>query len=73
MKDGPRNCGVILTTEANDVVRPIHAKNRMPVILHRYDYDKWLDPETPMSELKRLMQPLKNEEIRAVPVAESKK
>jgi putative SOS response-associated peptidase YedK len=65
MKDGPRNCGVILTTEANDVVRPIHAKNRMPVILHKYDYEKWLDPGTPLDEIKRLLRPVENEEIRA--------
>jgi len=35
------------------------------VILHKYDYQKWLDPETQSSELKRLMQPLPDEEIRA--------
>jgi|SRR6476661_570635 len=73
LKDGPRNCGVILTTEANDVVRPIHAKNRMPVILHRYDYDKWLDPATPLDEIKRLLKPLENEEIRARVVNEEPK
>ena len=67
IKGEPRNCGVILTTEANDVVRPIHIKNRMPVIVHKYDYDKWLDPYTPMDELKRLMRPVRNEEIEAKP------
>jgi putative SOS response-associated peptidase YedK len=35
----------------------------MPVILHKYDYEKWLDPETTSSELRRLMQPLPNDEI----------
>ncbi|MBK9165126.1 MAG: SOS response-associated peptidase [Acidobacteria bacterium] len=70
IKGEARECGVILTTEANDVVRPIHAKNRMPVILHKYDYEKWLDPETPSSELKKIMQPLPNEEIRAKPAEE---
>jgi putative SOS response-associated peptidase YedK len=63
-----RNCGVILTTEANEVVRPIHAKNRMPVILHKYDYEKWLDPQTPFNELRRMMRPIPNEEIAAYPV-----
>ena len=63
-----RTCGVILTTQANDVVRPIHAKNRMPVILHKYDYEKWLDPGTATGELKRLMRPVRNEEIIARPV-----
>ena len=73
MKDGPRNCGVILTTEANDVVRPIHAKNRMPVILHKYDYDKWLDPATPLDEVKRLLKPIENDEIRATVVNDEPK
>lgn len=67
IKGEPRNCGVILTTEANDVVRPIHTKHRMPVILHKYDYEKWLDPETPFAELRRIMQPVPNEELRAKP------
>ena len=33
----------ILTTDANDLTRPIH--DRMPVILKPEDYDLWLDPE----------------------------
>jgi putative SOS response-associated peptidase YedK len=33
----------ILTTEANEVVRPIHA--RMPVILRPESFEAWLDPE----------------------------
>jgi putative SOS response-associated peptidase YedK len=65
IKGEERNCGVILTTEANDVVRPIHAKNRMPVILHKYDYEKWLNPDTSAAELKHLMKPIRNEEIMA--------
>lgn len=32
----------ILTTEANDLVRPLH--DRMPVILRPEDYARWLDP-----------------------------
>lgn len=67
IKGETRNCGVILTTEANDVVRPIHAKNRMPVILHEQDYEKWLDPATPVSELKRMMGPVPDSEITAKP------
>jgi len=65
IKGEPRKCGVIITTEANDVVRPIHAKNRMPVILHKYDYEKWLNPDTSAAELKHLMKPIPNEEIMA--------
>jgi putative SOS response-associated peptidase YedK len=33
-----------LTTEANDLVRPIHAK-AMPVILREGDWDRWLDAD----------------------------
>src|SRR5436190_2743805 len=64
IKGETKDCGVILTTEANDVVRPIHAKNRMPVILHKYDYEKWLDPDTSLEELSRMMKPIPNDEIR---------
>ena len=32
----------VITTEANDLVRPLH--DRMPVILHREDEAAWLDP-----------------------------
>ena len=72
IKGEERSCGVILTTEANDVVRPIHAKNRMPVILHKYDYEKWLDPRTPPEELERLMRPIPNEEIAAHPITKQR-
>ncbi|MCG8416964.1 MAG: SOS response-associated peptidase [Proteobacteria bacterium] len=32
----------IITTAANDLMAPIH--NRMPVIIERADYERWLDP-----------------------------
>ena len=32
----------VLTTEANELMRPVH--HRMPVILDRTDYERWLDP-----------------------------
>jgi putative SOS response-associated peptidase YedK len=41
--DRLRTC-TILTTEPNDVVRPIH--DRMPLILPSTAWDLWLDPET---------------------------
>jgi len=43
----------VLTTEPNDVVRPIH--NRMPVILDESDYGLWLDPAV---EEPRVLAPL---------------
>ena len=33
----------LLTTEANDLMRPIH--DRMPVIVKREDFGRWLDPQ----------------------------
>ena len=62
IKGETKRCGVIITTDANDVVRPIHLKGRMPVVIHRYDYSRWLDPNTPFKELIRLMRPVATEE-----------
>ncbi len=46
----------ILTTEANEVLRPIH--DRMPVILEPKDYDLWLDPTVQKPEpLQQLLCP----------------
>ncbi len=47
----------ILTTTANDLVRPIHEKNRMPVILDRAAFGQWLDPSVPTEELRALFAP----------------
>jgi putative SOS response-associated peptidase YedK len=33
----------LLTTQPNGILKPIH--NRMPVILAKQDFEKWLDPE----------------------------
>lgn len=50
------NSCTILTTEANDVLRPVH--DRMPVILHQQDYDLWLDPTVQQTdELRSLLRP----------------
>jgi len=37
----------VVTTEANELIRPIHAKGRMPVIIEPADYESWLtgDPD----------------------------
>lgn len=51
-----RSC-TILTTTANDLVRPIHEKNRMPVILDRADFKKWLDPAVTTEALRPLFAP----------------
>ncbi|GFE72271.1 SOS response-associated peptidase [Chroococcus sp. FPU101] len=39
----------IITTEANELVKPIH--NRMPVILSPDAYDQWLDPKVKQPEI----------------------
>jgi putative SOS response-associated peptidase YedK len=41
----------VLTTEANELVRPVH--ERMPVILEPSRYDAWLDPHFTRTDLLR--------------------
>jgi putative SOS response-associated peptidase YedK len=63
--DAPRvrSC-VIITTEANDVVRPVH--DRMPVILPESSWNEWLDGENhDVERLKRLLVPAPPEEFEA--------
>jgi putative SOS response-associated peptidase YedK len=58
----------ILTTEANEVLRPVH--DRMPVILHASDYELWLDEDVRKRELlKDLLRPYPPEEMTSHPVS----
>ena len=58
----------IVTTEANQLMRPIH--DRMPVILDPENYDRWLDPELQKTEmLQSLLQPYQSEEMTFYPVS----
>ncbi len=58
----------LLTTEANELMQPIH--NRMPVILDPKDYDLWLDAEVKKPELLQpLLHPYGSEEMTAYPVS----
>ena len=58
----------LLTTQPNELVRPLH--NRMPVILHLRNYALWLDPETEdTSVLNRLLEPYPSGEMEAYPVS----
>jgi putative SOS response-associated peptidase YedK len=62
-----RTCS-ILTTEANDFMQTIH--NRMPVILHKEDYNLWLSPdEEPTPVLQALMKPYSGDELTAYAVS----
>ena len=58
----------VLTTEANDFIRSVH--DRMPVILHRQDYDLWLDPGVQDGgKVQHLLRPYQDAEMFAVPVS----
>jgi putative SOS response-associated peptidase YedK len=56
----------ILTTEANRVVRPIH--DRMPVILSRASWPRWLDPEAGAGDVTDLLAPCPDEWLSARPI-----
>jgi putative SOS response-associated peptidase YedK len=56
----------IITTDANEVVRPLH--DRMPVILDRRDYARWLDPApVDPAALREMLRPFPAEAMVAVP------
>lgn len=60
----PRRVHTMVTTEANDLIRPIHAKGRMPVILRPDDYETWLTG--PLEEAAALLRPFPSVELRIV-------
>jgi len=65
--DAVESCALI-TTDANDIVRPIH--DRMPVILQRRDYETWLDLEIQDTmALQKLLRPYPGEAMMAYPVS----
>lgn len=57
----------IITTEANEILQPIH--DRMPVILNSKDYDLWLDTSQTTSQLIQLLQPFPSTEMTSYPVS----
>jgi len=58
----------LLTTEPNDLIRPVHS--RMPVILSPKDYDLWLDPGVQKAELLQpLLRPYPSEGMLAYPIS----
>ncbi len=61
-----RSC-VIITTQANDLVAPIH--DRMPVILAPSAWDQWLDPANDdLVAIKGLLVPAPSDGFEAYPV-----
>lgn len=58
----------ILTTAANELLRPIH--DRMPVILEPKDYDLWLDSTSEDPEpLQKLLRPYASQAMTSYPVS----
>jgi putative SOS response-associated peptidase YedK len=58
----------VLTTDANDLLRPIH--DRMPVILgDARGWELWLDPKTSQEEAATLLAPYPAEEMQLHPVS----
>ena len=64
---GPLPTFCILTTAANELVRPAH--DRMPVIVSRRHYDLWLSRDVEdAGELACVLRPFASDAIRAFPV-----
>jgi putative SOS response-associated peptidase YedK len=62
------NSCTIVTTEANELLQPIH--HRMPVIIMDRDYEKWLDPQLQKTEvLQELLHPYPAEKMSAYAVS----
>jgi putative SOS response-associated peptidase YedK len=58
----------ILTTDANDLMRPLH--DRMPVILDPGNFDRWLDPTVNKpAEVQPLLAPCPADWLQAIPVS----
>jgi putative SOS response-associated peptidase YedK len=57
----------IVTTEANELMRPLH--HRMPVILPPESFDVWLAPDTPVETLQALLVPFPAAEMKEHPVS----
>ena len=60
------NAFVIITTQPNDLVRPVHT--RMPTILDRNDYTEWLSPDTSPEKLLSLLRPYPVDRMKAYDV-----
>jgi putative SOS response-associated peptidase YedK len=66
--DDPVESCTILTTDANELMRPIH--ERMPVIIPPVQYGLWLDPRCQdTARLARLLRPYPSEDMLAYRVS----
>jgi putative SOS response-associated peptidase YedK len=57
----------IIITEANELMAPVH--DRMPVILHTHDFDRWLDREVTDQPPIDLLRPFSADEMEAFEVS----
>jgi len=58
---------VIVTTEANELMAPVH--DRMPVVLGRDSWQRWLDPSTDAAAARSLLVPAPSEWFELFPVS----
>ena len=49
----------VITTTPNRLAKRVH--DRMPVIVHPGDYDRWLSAESQAADLKQLLRPFDDE------------
>ena len=70
-KDGSEiDTGCILTSEANAALSHIH--NRLPVVIHPDDHERWLDCKTlEPRDVADLMQPVRDDYFEAIPVGDA--
>jgi putative SOS response-associated peptidase YedK len=59
----------IVTTEANEITEPIH--DRMPVVLHPRDHDRWLNDYDESRPLLDQLRPYESEDMRKTPANRS--
>lgn len=59
----------ILTTDANEIMAPIH--HRMPAIIAPENYDAWLRPDARPEDLSRLLKPFRAAAMKAYPVSQA--
>ena len=65
--DAQLESATIITTSANELSAPIH--DRMPVILHRDQYDLWLNPAaTDQQRLLGMLRPYPSDELVVEPI-----
>jgi putative SOS response-associated peptidase YedK len=57
----------IVVGDPNPLAAAVH--DRMPVILEPKDYDRWLDKETPVDELKEMLKPYPADRMQALAVS----